>query len=80
MVRSTQQKSVFIHDKLQTRELEIGADIRRKGKVEKTIDFVKRIKRIQKKVVIVMKRAQEEMKRQADKRRKKAKVWKKRDK
>ena len=80
MVRSTQQKSVFIHDKLQTRESEIGADIRRKGKVEKATDFVKRIKRIQKEVVIVIKRAQEEIKRQADKRRKKAKVWKKRDK
>jgi len=30
--------------------------------------------------VIVIKRAQEEIKRQADKRRKKAEVWKKRDK
>ena len=49
------------------RELRIGADIRRKRKIEKVTEFVERI---QKEVGAVLKKAQEEMKRQADKKRK----------
>ena len=48
------------------RELRIGADIRRKGKVEKVTDFTERIKKIQKKVGAALKKAQEETKKQAD--------------
>ena len=45
------------------RKLKIGADIRKKERVERAIEFVERIKRIQKKVEIVLKKIQEEMKR-----------------
>ena len=48
------------------RELRIGADIRRKGKVEKVTDFTERIKKIQEKVGAALKKAQEETKKQAD--------------
>ena len=48
------------------RELRIGADIRRKGKVEKVTDFTERIKKIQEKVGVALKKAQEETKKQAD--------------
>ena len=44
------------------RELRIGADIRIKGKIEKAIEFVERIKKIQKKAGAVLRKAQEEMK------------------
>jgi len=37
-------------------ELKMGADIRRKGKVEKTTKFVERVKIIQKEVEVVLKR------------------------
>ena len=49
------------------RELIIGANIRRKEKVEKAIEFVERIKKVQKKVGVVLKKTQEDMKRQVDK-------------
>jgi len=42
---------------------QIGADIRRKGKIEKMTEFVKKIKRIQEKAGATLKRIQEEMKR-----------------
>ena len=48
------------------RELRIGADIRRKGKVEKVTDFTERIKKIQEKVGAALKKVQEETKKQAD--------------
>ena len=56
------------------RELRIGADIRRKRKIEKVTEFVERI---QKEVGVVLKKAQEEMKRQADKKRKEVGIQKK---
>ena len=49
------------------RELRIGVNIRRKGKVEKATKFVERIKKVQKEVRAVLQRAQEEMEKQADK-------------
>jgi len=39
------------------RELRMGADIRRKGKVEKVTDFTERIKKIQEKVGVALKKA-----------------------
>jgi len=51
------------------RELRIGADIRRKEKVEKTIKFPERMKKVQKKVGAALKKAQEEMRRQVFKKR-----------
>ena len=48
------------------RELRIGEDIRRKKKVEKATEFVKRIKRVQKEAEAALKKAQGDMKRQVD--------------
>ena len=50
------------------RELQMGADIRRKGKVEKVTEFVKRIRKVQEEAEATLRKAQEEMKRQADRR------------
>ena len=61
------------------RELKIGADIR-KEKVKKATKFVERIKKIQKEAVVALKKIQEDMKRQADRRRKESEEWKKEDK
>ena len=55
-------------------------DIRKKEKIEKATEFVKRIKKMQKEVEIALRKAQEEMKQQVDRRRKETKTWKKRDK
>jgi len=52
------------------RELQMGGDIRKKGKVEKATEFVERIKKVQEEAEAVLKKVQEEIKRQADKRRK----------
>ena len=56
------------------RELRIEVDIRRKEKMEKIIEFVKRIKRIQEKAEVVLKKVQEEMKWQVDRERKEVEV------
>jgi len=60
-------------------ELKIGADIR-KEKVEKATKFVERIKKMQKEAGAALKKIQEDMKRQADRRRKESEEWKKEDK
>ena len=44
------------------RELRIGADIRKKRKVEKATEFVERIKKVQEEVGAALKKVQEEMK------------------
>jgi len=44
----------------------MGADIRRKSKVEKATEFVERMRRVQEKAGAILRKAQEEMKRQAD--------------
>jgi len=59
------------------REVRIGGDIWKKGKVEKVTEFVKRMKRVQEEVGAALKKVQEEMKRYADKKRKEAEDWKK---
>jgi len=45
--------------------------------MEKTTEFVKRMKRIQEKAGAVLKKAQEKIKRQTDSGRRETKVWKK---
>ena len=45
------------------RELRIGADIRKKGKVEKATEFVERMKKVQEEAGIALKKAQKDMKR-----------------
>ena len=61
------------------RELRMGDDIRRRKKVEKAMEFIKRMKQVQEEVETVLKKAQENMKRQADKRRRESENQKKRD-
>jgi len=60
-----------------SRELRMGADIRKKEKVEKAMEFVERMKRVQEEIVKVLKKMQEDMKRQVDKGRKETEEWKK---
>ena len=61
------------------RELRMGGNIRRKEKVEKVIEFVESMKRIQEEAGAALKKAQKEMKKQADKGRKKSEKWKRKD-
>ena len=55
------------------RELRMGGDIRKRGKVEKATEFVERMKKVHEKAGAALKKAQEDIKKQADKERKKAK-------
>ena len=48
------------------RELKMGGNIRRKEKVEKVIEFVESMKRIQEEAGAALKKAQKDIKRQAD--------------
>ena len=61
------------------RKLRMGGDIRKREKVEKAIEFVERMKKVQEEAEAALKKAQEDMKRQTDKRRKKSEDWKKGD-
>jgi len=55
----------------------MGADIRRKGKVERVMEFTERIKKVQEKVEVVLRKAQKEAKQQADRERMEVEEWKK---
>jgi len=55
------------------RELRIEADIRRGENVEKAVEFAERMKKVQKEAGVALRKAQEEMKQQADRERKEAK-------
>ena len=48
------------------KELRMGGDIRRKGKVESVTEFVERMKKVQEKAETALKKTQEEIKRYAD--------------
>jgi len=48
------------------KELRMGRDIRRKGKVEKTTEFMEKPKRVQEEAGAALKRMQEEMKKYVD--------------
>ena len=61
------------------RELRMRADIRKKGKVEKAMEFVERMKKVQEEVGVALKKSQKDMKRQVDKGRKESEDWKKED-
>jgi len=61
------------------RKLRMRGDIRKRGKVESVTEFVERMKKVYKEARVVLKKAQENMKRQADKRRKETESWKKGD-
>ena len=63
------------------RELRMGIDIRRKGKVKKkTIEFAERIKKVQEEAGVSLKKTQEEMKQQVYRGRMEVKEWKAGDK
>ena len=62
------------------RELRMGEDIKKRGKVEKAMEFVERMKKIYEEAEAALKKAQEDMKRQADRGRKEIEDWKKGDK
>ena len=70
-VHSTTKVSSFIAN--YRRELRMGGDIRKKEKVEKATEFVKRLKRVQEEAGVVLRKVQEEMKRYVDRKRKKTK-------
>ena len=58
----------------------MGGDIRKRGKVEKATEFVERMKKVHEEAGAALKKAQENMKRQADRGRRETKDWKKGDK
>ena len=62
------------------RELRMEANIRRKEKVEKAMELVERMKKVQEETGVVLRKAQEKMKQQANKGKKRATEWKKDDK
>ncbi len=55
------------------RELRMGVDIK-KRKIEKATEFVEKIKKIQKEVEVALRKAQEKIKQQTNRRRKEAEV------
>jgi len=61
------------------RELRMGGDIRKKGKVKSVIEFVERIKKVHEEAGVALKKAQENMKRQTDRGQKETEDWKKGD-
>jgi len=61
------------------RELRMGVDIRKKGKVEKAMEFVERMKKMQEEAEAALKKMQEDMKRQVNRGRKESEEWKKSD-
>jgi len=61
------------------RELRIGEDIRKKGKVESVMEFVERMKKVHEEAGVALKKTQEEMKRYVDHSRRETEEWKKGD-
>jgi len=61
------------------RELRMGGDIRKKGKVEKAMEFVEKMKKVYEEAGAALKKAQEDMKRKVDKERRESENWKKGD-
>ena len=59
------------------RELRMGGDIRKKGKVESAMEFVERMKKVHEEAGAALKKIQEEMKRYVDQSKKETKDWKK---
>jgi len=61
------------------RELRMGGDIRKKGKIESATESVERMKKVHEEAGAVLKKTQEEMKRYADRNRKEIEEWKRGD-
>ena len=75
---STTKMSLFMAN--YRRELRMGVDLRRKEKMEKATEFAERMRKVHEEARATLVMAQEEMKRQADRERKEAEVWKVEDK
>jgi len=61
------------------KELRMGGDIRRRGKVESVTAFVERMKKVHEEAEAALRKTQEEMKRYADSGRKEIEEWRKGD-
>ena len=61
------------------KELRMGGDIRRKGKVESAMEFAQKIKKVHEEAEAALRKTQEEMKRYANRGRKEMEEWKKGD-
>ena len=61
------------------RELRMGGDIRKKGKVESATEFAERMKKVHEEAGVALKKTQEEMKRYVDRNRKETEEWKRGD-
>jgi len=61
------------------KEMRMGGDIRRKGKVESVTEFIERMKRVHEEAEAALKKTQKEMKKYADRSRKETEKWKKGD-
>ena len=59
------------------KEIQMGGDIRKKGKVESATEFVQRMKKVQEEAEVALKKTQEDIKRYADRERKEMEEWKK---
>jgi len=59
------------------KELRMGGDIRKKGKVESAMEFIERMKKVHEEAGTALKKMQEEMKRYADQSRKETEDWEK---
>ena len=55
------------------REMRMGVDLKRKGKMEKAMEFAERMRKVQKEVGAALMKVQEEMKKQVDRGSKQAK-------
>ena len=62
------------------RELRMEGDIRKKEKIEKATEFVERMKKVHEEAGAALKKVQEDIKKQADRRQKEMEDWKKGDK
>ena len=61
------------------KELRMGGDIRRRGKVESATAFIERMKKVHEEAEAALRKTQEEMMKYADRGRKETEVWKKGD-
>ena len=59
------------------REMRMGGNIRKRGKIEKVMEFVERMKKVYEEAKAALKKVQEDMKRQVDRGRKETEDWKK---
>ena len=76
-IHSTTKVSLFIAN--YGRQVRMGGDIRKRGKVERAAEFVERMKKVHEEAGVALKKTQEEMKRYADCSRRETKKWKRGD-